>query len=196
MRRAILPILATGMLFAGGEYDKFHVGPRLGLTWSPGKNYGSLGSPEPGTDTLAEGKMQLGLTGGLSFTLAAVPGKYAMELDVDFIRTLHKESGSNLAVKQNIVRGELRSIFSSRGNTNEGMAFFISPTYSKISTSLSGVGEDLSEKRLGGALGLLGTTFHETYYTTWEVGAYYLPKLKSGTEAGGLTIELRMGYHF
>lgn len=200
MRRSLLLFstlaFSFGPLMAGGEYDAFHAGPRLGLTWSPDKSYGGLGSAAPGTTTVAEGQMQIGLTGGLSFDYAVVPGTLDIGLIGDFIRTIHKEAPKGApGVKQNITREELRFTYNGRGNVNEGMGFWLSPTLSQIHTSLGSAG-DLSEHRAGGALGIVSHHFHETYLSSWEVGAYYLPKLKSGTEAGSLTIELRVGYQF
>lgn len=193
----LLSLSALG-LQAGGEYDTFHFGLRTGICWSPGKGYGTLGTETPGGGTLGSAKMQLAPTIGLQAHWAAVPGILNISLITDFIRPIHKEAGEkNSPINQDMIRGELRFGFAGRGNTNEGLGWFVSPTYNKIRTKsdTSGV-PSLAEGKLGGGLGLTSFSFSERYISSFEAGVYYTPKLSTGTTAGDLTLEFRVSWLF
>mgnify|MGYP003607082397 FL=1 len=195
---ASLLALSTLGLRAGGEYDNFHFGFRGGIGWSPAKEYGGIGSETPGVGTVGSAKMQLAPTIGLQGQWAMVPGVFSMGLIADFIRPIHKEAGTEGSpITQDMIRGEMRFVFAGRGNTNEGMGWFVAPTYSKIRTRTNDDSiPSLAEGKAGGALGLNKVSFDERYITYWEAALYYTPQLSSGTTAGGLTLELRVGWLF
>jgi len=195
---SLIALTAATGLHAGGEYDSVHFGFRGGLAWSPAKEYGGIGSETPGVGTVDSAKMQLAPTIGLQGQWTMVPGKFGLGLVADFIRPIHKEEGNKgSTLSQDLIRGELRFVFAGRGNTNEGLGWFFAPTYSKIRTKSDDASiPSLAEGKAGGALGLNKVSFDERYLSYWEAALYYTPKLSSGTTAGGLTLELRVGWLF
>lgn len=200
---ALVLVACTG-LKAGGEYDKWHFGFRGGIAWSPDASYGGLGSQTPGTDTVAEARMQLAPTFGIQGQYAVVPGKFSLGLLADYLRPIHKEAKAGRSidpavdghgVSQTVLRGELRFQFAARGNMNEGFSWFLSPTYTKAKTDHDDL-YSLAEGKAGGGLGINSRSFGESSITVWEAAIYYTPKFTSGTTAGGLTLELRVGMLF
>jgi hypothetical protein len=135
---------------------------------------------------------------GLHAQYAAIPGKLSLNLIVDGLATIHKEAGDTTGtggkVNQTNVRGEFRLAFADRGNQNENFSFWISPTYNLVATSNDLY--SLHEHKMGGALGIMGTSFAESHKSYWEVGVYSLPKFKSGTSAGKFSLEFKWGWLF
>jgi len=200
----VLLLVACTGLKAGGEYEKWHFGFRGGIAWSPEASYGALGSQTPGTDTVAEARMQLAPTFGIQGQYAVVPGVFSVGLLADYLRPIHKEAKGATAldptidghgVSQALIRGELRFQFAARGNMNTGFGWFFSPTYTKANTKHDDL-YSLAEGRAGGALGINSRSFGESSITVWEAAIYYTPKFSSGTTVGGLTLELRVGMLF
>lgn len=200
----VLLLAACTGLKAGGEYDKWHFGFRAGIAWSPEASYGALGSQSPGTETVAEARMQLAPTFGIQGQYAVVPGVFSLGLLADYIRPIHKEAKGGKSIdptidgrgaSQTMLRGELRFQFAARGNMNEGFCWFLSPTYTKAKTKHDDL-YSLAEGKAGGGLGINTRSFGESSSTLWEAAIYYTPKFSSGTTVGGLTVEIRVGMLF
>ena len=201
MKRLLtIPILFMAVpLLAEGEYGGFHLGFRGGLAVSPDKSYGSLGTNADSPSGPLNAKMLLAPTVGLHAQYSNVPGRFNVGLLADYIRPVSKggdpQSDDAASVGQHIIRGELRFGMATRSNEDQGVNFWLSPTYSKIHTSQENFGS-LTESKAGGAIGVTGMHFLDRSLAYWEVGGYYVPKTSSGTTAGNFTLELRAGILF
>ena len=199
MKTQILSILSVILVgssacFAGGEYDKFHFGPRLGLTWSPSKDYAVQGD---GQGNSVDGGRQLGLSGGLEVRWNLSPGRLRLALGADYIRTLGKEAKKDAPqVNQDIIRGQLRLIIAGRANTEPGMYTWIGPTINRVHTNSSDLIPTAKETVYGGTVGIGTHRFYERSLAFYEFGAYYSKATKLETKSGDLTLEVRMGLLF
>ncbi len=213
--------LAAIPVLAGGEYDRFHFGPILGLGWSGNKEFKQFAVELPGGETLkADGAGVLALQGGISTTFSFHPSSIRLGLDAEFIRTIGKEGGdpsyavydpsgneigggSDVSVKQSGVRGTLKVIFSFRPNTYAGAYIWLGPTVSRMQTEIllpaSGLPADLAKIKTtipGAGIGLGKRTLSEKRQGIFEVDLFWQKKADAGVMSGGLTLEIKGGILF
>jgi hypothetical protein len=214
--------LGTTALMAGGEYDRFHIGPQVGLAVSMSKEYRGYMNPLPdgsGNLVAINGNGLLAPTVGLGMTWSFHPTSYRIGLDLDFLRPIDKDNSEGLVtdskkveipgiavstkVAQNIYRATFKNIFSFHPNTYTSWYFWIGPNVAKVDTSVQVVVDellvDLPAKKVwlkGAGMGIGRRNLRETRMGIFEINLQYLKDSSEGIQAGGLTLEVKGGIHF
>jgi hypothetical protein len=218
---ALLALGATALM-AGGEYERFHIGPQIGVAVSMSKEYRGYLNPLPdgsGNLIAINGNGMLSPTLGLGMTYSFHPSSFRLGLDVEFLRPIDKDNSEgivtdkkkveipgiivNTKVAQNVYRATLKSIFSFHPNTYAGWYFWLGPSIAKVDTSVQVVVDellmDLPAKKVmlhGGGLGLGRRSLRDTRMGIFEINLHYLKDSSDGIQAGGLTFEIKGGIHF
>lgn len=188
----LLLFVAPGLV-AGSEYDKFHVGPIVGIGWSPAKDYAVL-------DTTLNGKRQVAAVAGLAFRFGFVPGKLELGLDAEGVQALNiAKSAKSDDVSQTVWRGTLRLLVHNRGLSNDGMYWWIGGDYNGGTTKatvpigLTTHSTSITQNLVGWNLGLGTRTLNERNLTFYEVRIGFVPTGSLGTKVGGATVEFKTG---
>lgn len=201
MKPVAFAILAYAGLMAG-EYDRVSFGPKLHIGWSPSKDYAIAGGNGVAPDMI--GERQLSVIAGIEVRMNPIPGRFAMALDADYIKTLNVESGrKDNPVDQDGIRGTFRFILSRHGNTEPGIYYWVGPSviHGKTRTDVYDVlpisiRPPEKETFHGFGAGIGSRRFGETSQTFMEANIFRMSDSKAGSRFGGLTLELGFGVQF
>lgn len=192
--RSLLALCAVPLM-AGGEYDHLHIGPTLGVGWSPTKQYAGFNSE-------VDGKRQVAAMGGVVFRYAPWLKPIEGGLDVEILRPLKTGKGKDGAedVEQTIFRATGRLIFHFKNISDSGGYWWIGPTLSRAQTTYKEttpanlqITTKVTQNLAGAALGIGTRTHRETSSTFWEANVFYTSEGSNGLRAGGTSIEFKTG---